>query len=164
MQRFPILVAASVAVAFAAAGCGGTSKSGPDTGGAAGSSSASGSPATVAIKDSKLGKILVDGSGRSLYLFEKDKGTKSSCFDACARVWPPFTTTGKPRVGTGASAQQLGTTTRKDGKTEVTYHGHPLYHYAADTGPGDTAGQKLNQFGAEWYVLSAHGDKVENGS
>jgi len=117
--------------------------------------------ATVAVSSSKLGKILVDGSGRTLYLFEKDKGTTSSCYGACASGWPPYTTTGAPQAGSGASAALLGTTTRTDGKTEVTYHGHPLYYFAGDTKPSDTTGEGLKAFGAEWYVLSAAGDKVE---
>ncbi len=176
--RSPILTVSSVVVALAIAGCGGYgSSSAPSksssgggggaggysgaSGGASASSSASGGQATVAVKTSKLGNILVDGSGRSLYLFEKDTGATSTCFDACAQVWPPFTSSGKPQAGAGASVSLLGTTKRKDGKTEVTYHGHPLYYYQADTNPGDTAGQKLKQFGAEWYVLSAKGVKVE---
>jgi len=115
----------------------------------------------VSATSSKLGKILVDTTGRTLYLFLKDKGTASTCSGACAAVWPPLVTQGKPQTGPGASAPLLGTTKRTDGKVQVTYHGHPLYFYAADHAPGDTTGQGLNQFGAEWYVLSPDGTKLE---
>jgi predicted lipoprotein with Yx(FWY)xxD motif len=123
----------------------------------------SGSPAavTVAVRDSKLGKILVDGKGRTLYLFLSDKGTNSTCYGACASAWPPLTTTGKPQAGNGASSALLGTTARTDHTRQVTYNGHPLYYFARDTKPGDTTGQGLNSFGAKWYVLNPKGDKIE---
>jgi len=117
--------------------------------------------ATVAVRSSKLGKILVDARGRTLYLFERDKAGTSSCFGGCATAWPPYTTSGTPQAGSGASAAELGTTARSDGKTQVTYHGHPLYHYVGDTKVGDTTGEGVNAFGAEWYVLSPSGSKIE---
>ena len=120
-----------------------------------------GSGAVVATARSPLGQLLVDGAGRTLYLFEADKGTASTCNDACTQAWPPLLTTGPPTAGTGANAADLGTTTRNDGTVEVTYHGHPLYRYVADTAAGDTNGQGLNQFGAKWYVLSPTGDKID---
>ena len=119
------------------------------------------STATVQLESTPLGKVLADGKGRTLYLFEKDKGPKSTCFGACASAWPPLTTSGNPKAGAGISAAKLGTSSRGSGDREVTYDGHPLYLYAGDSGPGETSGQGLNQFGAEWYVLSAAGQKVE---
>ena len=162
VRRQLVLASASLAIALVAAGCGGKSSS-------SGSSAPASSPAattaaagaTVAVKGSKLGRILVDGSGRTLYLFERDKGSTSTCSGACATGWPPLLTSGAPQSGSGVSASLLGTTTRSDGKTEVTYHGHPLYHFAGDGKPGDTNGQGVKAFGAEWYVLSAAGNKVE---
>lgn len=118
-------------------------------------------PATVAVRSSKLGQILVDGQGRTLYLFEADTSDKSTCNDACARAWPPLTTSGEPKAGEGVTADLLGTTTRDDGSAEVTYNGHPLYYFDGDEKPGDTTGQDLDQFGAEWYVLNADGNKIE---
>jgi predicted lipoprotein with Yx(FWY)xxD motif len=163
MRRWLAIAGAAVALVMVAAGCGGnTSSSSSSSGSAPASSSATATGgATVAVKGSKLGAILVDGNGRTLYLFEKDKGTTSSCYGACAGGWPPYATKGAPRGGAGASASLLGTTTRTDGKTEVTYHGHPLYYFAGDRKPGDTNGEGLKAFGAEWYVLSAAGNKVE---
>ncbi|MER5215707.1 hypothetical protein ABT063_35585 [Streptomyces sp. NPDC002838] len=116
----------------------------------------------MAVRSSELGRILVDGEGRTLYLFEADTSEKSTCNDACAQAWPPLTTSGPPKAGEGVKADLLGTTTRDDGSTEVTYNGHPLYYFQGDRKPGDTTGQGLDQFGAEWYVLNADGNKVED--
>jgi len=116
---------------------------------------------TVAIKSSGLGRILVDAKGRTLYLFEKDKGTTSSCYGACASGWPPYTTTGAPQAGSGAAASLLGTTTRTDGTTQVTYKGHPLYYFVGDTKPGEVTGEGVNAFGAKWYVLAPSGNKID---
>ncbi len=87
----------------------------------------------------------------------------SACGGACASVWPPLMTTGKPTAGPGVTASKLGTTKRSDGATEVTYNGHPLYTYAGDSAPGQTSGQGLDDYGAEWYVLAAGGNKIDNG-
>ena len=83
--------------------------------------------------------MLVDAKGRTLYLFEADKGPMSACGGACASVWPPLMTTGKPTAGPGVTASKLGTTKRSDGATEVTYNGHPLYTYAGDSAPARRA-------------------------
>ena len=124
---------------------------------------ASGRPATVGVENSNLGKILDNGQGRTLYLFQADTGTTSNCSGACATEWPPLTST-KPTVGKGASASMIGTTKRSDGKTQVTYNGHPLYTFAGDNSPGDTSGQGVNAFGGLWYALSPAGQQVTTGS
>ncbi|MFJ1704912.1 hypothetical protein [Kitasatospora sp. NPDC088346] len=118
--------------------------------------------AVVAANGSKLGMILTDGQGRTLYLFEKDSPTMSACDGACAAAWPPLTTTGTPHAGTGVSAADLGTITRADHSLEVTYHGHPLYYFAGDHQPGDTTGEGSTAFGAGWYVLDPAGSKIDN--
>jgi predicted lipoprotein with Yx(FWY)xxD motif len=129
------------------------------------SAPASGSPsagvATVSVADSKLGKILVGTGGRTLYLFEADTSSTSTCSGSCAAAWPPLVTTGAPVAGQGAKANLVGTSKRSDGTTMVTYNGHPLYYYVGDSKAGDTTGEELTQFGAKWYVLNASGDKVE---
>jgi predicted lipoprotein with Yx(FWY)xxD motif len=160
MRRLLAIAGATVAIAVLAAGCGGKTSSSSSSAPAS-SSATTTAGVTVAVKGSKLGGILVDGTGRTLYLFEKDQGTTSSCYGACAGGWPPYTTNGAPQAGAGVSASLLGTTTRTDGNTEVTYHGHPLYYFAGDRKPGDSNGEGLKAFGAEWYVLSAAGNKVE---
>jgi predicted lipoprotein with Yx(FWY)xxD motif len=121
----------------------------------------SGASATIGVaSNGQLGKILVDSQGRTIYLFQKDTGMKSTCTGACAAAWPPVRATGKPTVGAGLSAAKVGTTPRSDGKPQVTYNGHPLYLYAADANAGDTNGQGINGFGAPWYVLSPAGNSI----
>jgi predicted lipoprotein with Yx(FWY)xxD motif len=161
VRRWLTIAGATLAIVMVAAGCGGKPSSSTSSSGPASSSATATGGATVTVKSSKLGAILVDGAGRTLYLFEKDQGTTSFCYGACAGGWPPDTTNGAPRAGAGVSGSLLGTTTRTDGKTEVTYHGHPLYYFAGDRKPGDTNGEGLKAFGAEWYVLSAAGNKIE---
>jgi predicted lipoprotein with Yx(FWY)xxD motif len=108
-----------------------------------------------------LGQILVDTNGRTLYLFEADKTTSSSCYGSCASVWPPLTASGTLTAGQGVNQSLLSTTTRKDGSMEVVYNGHPLYYFVSDKQAGDTTGQALSSFGADWYVLSAAGTKID---
>ena len=121
------------------------------------------STAKVELSHTKLGRVLADGSGRTLYLFEKDKGPKSTCSGACATAWPPVTTTGKPKAGAGVSASKLKTTSRSGGVKQVVYNGHPLYRFVKDTAPRQTKGQDINAFGAGWYVLNAAGKKIDKG-
>jgi predicted lipoprotein with Yx(FWY)xxD motif len=150
--------AAIALVALVVAGCGG----GDDQATAAsGGSNAAGGSQTIGLsKIGGLGGVLVDSQGRTVYLFEKDTGPKSTCFGACATEWPPVTASGKPSAGSGVTASMLGTTKRSDGKTQVTYNGHPLYLFEADQKPGDATGQSVDAFGAEWFVLSPAGNKV----
>jgi predicted lipoprotein with Yx(FWY)xxD motif len=119
--------------------------------------------ARVAIRKSPLGRILVDSKGITLYDFVKDKGTTSVCYGACAALWPPLISKGKPIAGPGVRASLLGTTKRKDGKLEVTYNGHPLYYFVTDRKPGQTTGQGVNQFGGPWWVLSPAGREIHRG-
>jgi predicted lipoprotein with Yx(FWY)xxD motif len=108
-----------------------------------------------------LGKVLVNGHGQTLYLFEKDKHGKSACNGRCASAWPPAFTSGKPVAGKGVKASKLGTTKRKDGKLQVTYNGHPLYAFVQDSKRGQANGEGSNAFGAKWYVVNAKGKKVD---
>jgi predicted lipoprotein with Yx(FWY)xxD motif len=142
---------------FALAACG-TTAAGYGGGTAPSPQSA---PATVSVRSTSLGQILVDANGKTLYLFEADTGTQSTCSGACAQAWPPLTTTGTPKTAAGASASLLGTTMRTDGTTQVTYSGHPLYTFVSDTKPGDTTGEGSTAFGAGWDVLSPSGAKIE---
>ena len=127
----------------------------------AGTGVAAGGAATVKTRHGKLGTFLVDAKGKTLYLFEKDKTKKSTCSGACATAWPPLLTTGAAKAAGSAKASLLGTTKRSDGTTQVTYKGHPLYFFIQDKKAGDTKGEGVNGFGAEWYVLSAAGKKIE---
>lgn len=108
----------------------------------------------------KLGQVLVNSKGFVLYDFHKDKGTTSACYGECAAVWPPLLSKGAPQPSNGASASKLGTTKRKDGTTQVTYAGHPLYTYVADKKPGEANGNDFSSFGAQWYALKGSGDEA----
>ena len=130
---------------------------------AASKTTAPGAGTTLRIANSPFGRILVDGNGRTLYDFQPDVRGASTCYGACAALWPPLTTTGKPHAGSGVAASLLGTTRRSDGKVEVTYGGHPLSYYVADSRRGETIGQGLNQFGAPWWVISPAGKEIHRG-
>jgi len=118
---------------------------------------------TIAIAKTRLGRILVDSKGITLYDFVTDKHGVSGCYGACAALWPPLITKGKPHAGPGVRASLLGTTKRKDGKLEVTYNRHPLYYFVTDRKPGQTTGQGVNQFGGPWWVLSPAGKEIHRG-
>ncbi len=117
--------------------------------------------ARVSAASSSFGKIIVDGRGRTLYLFEKDKRGHSACSGACATYWPPVITRGKPIAGRGARSSLLGTIRRANGARQVTYAGHPLYRYILDTKPGQTSGEGSQLFGAGWDALAPVGKKIE---
>ena len=158
MNRLVILAVGAGAVAVVAAGCSSSGTSSPSSASSSGSSQASGRTATIVkAASSPLGQILVDGSGRTLYLYTPDTGTTSTCTGSCASIWPPDTTTGKPQES-GLNASLLGTTTRTDDHaTQVTYDGHPLYYYSGDAKPGDVNGEGLMSI---WYVLSPSGSAI----
>lgn len=163
-------VLAALSAAAIAAGCGsssdssGSSSSGGGYGGGSSPTTAavSSGAATVKTASGKLGTYLVDGQGRTLYLWEADKGSKSTCSGACAAAWPPATTEGAPKAAGDAKASLLGTTKRSDGSTEVTYAGHPLYRFAGDAKPGQASGQGSDGFGAEWYVVDPAGKAIDD--
>ena len=157
-------------VALIVAGCGSSNNdsgsSSASSSGPYGSSktvSSNSGAAKVGMTKSDIGTILVGTNGRTVYLFEKDKTPKSTCSGSCAAAWPPLTTSGQPTAGTGVTSAKLTTTKRADGTEQVVYNGHPLYYYAGDTKAGQTSGQGLDQFGAEWYTLAPSGAKWEPG-
>lgn len=127
------------------------------------SGSASGAKAVLISTKSekKLGMILDAGHRKmTVYLFEADKGGKPTCSGQCAHAWPPVI--GNPKAGGGAISSNLGTITRPNGTTQVTYKGHPLYFYGDDKDDGDAYGQGSKAFGAGWYVLKPNGSKLDN--
>jgi len=159
MKRLIALGSGAAAIAAVVAGCGGPLGTGANASYAPAAATAP-AAAKVTTRQTKVGRVLADGRGRTLYLFEKDKGTTSTCSGACAAVWPPLTTGAKGVPGPGVRAARIGSARRRDGRTEVTYAGHPLYLYAGDQKPGDVRGQGLDQFGAEWYVLAPSGRQI----
>jgi predicted lipoprotein with Yx(FWY)xxD motif len=116
----------------------------------------------VKVGTTKLGRILVTGQGRTLYMFARDKNGKSTCYGACASFWPPLLTTTTHVSEVGLKASLLATTKRRDGKLQVTYNGHPLYRFIKDTKSGQTNGQGLNASGGLWWVLSPAGTAIKH--
>jgi predicted lipoprotein with Yx(FWY)xxD motif len=173
MTRLFSFAALAVAGALVLAACGGSSTSSSSGSGSTPSygaakpsnsntSNSAGAASLVSTKTSSLGTFLVDGNGRTLYLWDADHGSKSACSGACAQAWPPLTTTGTPKAGGAVKASLLGTTKRTDGTSEVTYAGHPLYTFAGDTQAGQTTGQGSNGFGAPWWVVTPAGKALQN--
>ena len=154
-----------VAVA-ALAGCGSSSSSTTSTAstGSTPSAAQSGAAIVEVASNPTLGSILVDAEGQALYVFQKDSGGKSSCSGSCAKVWPPEVTTSSPKAGSGASASKLGTVKRSDGTMQVTYSGHPLYTYTADTSPGQVNGNGVNSYGGVWNAVQPSGSKAPAGT
>ena len=142
---------------------GGSSESETKSTSAESTSGAEDTAAVVSLGSVKeLGMVLVDSNGMTLYDFHKDKGTTSSCYGPCAEGWPPLLTEGEATAGNGASASKLGTTERKDGTTQVTYAGHPLYTFVEDKKPGEANGNDISAFGGEWYALQGNGEEPED--
>jgi predicted lipoprotein with Yx(FWY)xxD motif len=155
----PVAIAAVTLVA----GCGSTTTA---TGSTQPTNTSSSTPAaggdaeTIGIRSGEYGTYLTADDGRSVYLWEADKGMASSCSSACASVWPPVTTEGAPKAEDGALTADLGTIKRSDGTTQVTYQGHPLYYYAPDAKAGQVSGQGSDSFGAKWWLVGTDGKAI----
>ena len=109
--------------------------------------------ATLKLGSSSVGAVLVDASGRTLYVFDKDPtgaGT-SACNGACGTEWPALTVTGAPTAAAGATVT-LGVITRSDGTMQVTADGRPLYRFSGDSMPGQANG---NGFAGIWHAATA---------
>ena len=146
---------AALAIVLAACGGGNDQDSGATATTAAAQQAAGG---TVAVANTALGDVLVDGKGRTLYVFTKDKGDQSVCSGKCAAAWPALTVSGAATPGTGVQASLLSTSKQANGSTQVTYGGKPLYYFAGDKAPGDTKGQGLN---GVWFVVRGDGTLVQ---
>src|SRR6187549_3218957 len=164
-----ILTIAALALGLAA--CANNSSSSAGAGGVYGGGGATSAPAAAtgaaAIQAAKVpgvGTVLTNSDGMTLYLFEADKGTTSTCSGECAANWPPVTTSGNATATMGATSSMLGTTTRDDGSTQVTYNGHPLYTYVGDTGSGTASGEGINAFGGLWYAVTTTGTAAKGAS
>jgi predicted lipoprotein with Yx(FWY)xxD motif len=118
-----------------------------------------GAGTTIKTADSQFGQVLFDGDEQAIYYFDKESGSKSECYGACAEAWPPVLTEGDPQAGAGAQAGLLGTTKRDDGTTQVTYDGHPLYYYAHE-GPGVVECHNVDEFGGLWLAVQPSGQAV----
>jgi predicted lipoprotein with Yx(FWY)xxD motif len=118
---------------------------------------------SIALADSALGKIIVDGDGNTLYMFtpDEDAGGKVTCYDQCAANWPALKADDASAVSAGAGLDQskVTVTDRTDGGKQVKYGEYPLYHYAKDAKAGDTSGQGV---GGKWYVVGADGEPIKS--
>jgi predicted lipoprotein with Yx(FWY)xxD motif len=170
MYAFALLAALA---ALFVAGCGGGGSSSTDTGSSEAATTESSSPSGEATTQagaesgaavltgssvSGLGTVLVDAEGMTVYMYAPDKNGESTCYGDCESEWPPVSTKGKPSAGEGAVAAALGTTKRKDGTTQVTYEGHPVYTFADDKAPGEANG---NGDGGVWFALDEGGNAVK---
>jgi len=164
-------VAVAVAVAALAAGCGSESDSGSATNvtavaaaGAAANRDAMNhddamKPAGTKLRtvESEYGRVVANGKGEALYLFDRERRGRSECYGACAKAWPPVLTQGKPRAGAGTDPSLFGTVKRRNGKLQVTYAGQPLYYYVGDS-PGTILCHDVDEFGGTWLVVQPSGE------
>jgi predicted lipoprotein with Yx(FWY)xxD motif len=162
----PLLGAVAICATLVAA-CGDDASTGA-TATTAGTTTQKSSPAAdsarrgkaIKIMNSRYGRMLFDGRGRAIYLFTRERGSKSRCYGECAVAWPPVYTSGRPRARGGADADLLGTTKRRGGRRQVTYNGHPLYYYVTDTKPGQITCQDIDEFGGTWLVVDPAGNAI----
>jgi predicted lipoprotein with Yx(FWY)xxD motif len=111
----------------------------------------------ITTADSDFGEILFDGTGQAIYLFDKEETAQAECYDDCAEEWPPVLTDGEPVADAQVAVDQLATTQRTDGTTQVTYAGHPLYYYAHE-GKNEVKCHNVSEFGGLWLVVTPSGD------
>jgi predicted lipoprotein with Yx(FWY)xxD motif len=169
-RKITVFIPASavLAIALIAAGCGSSAGGSPYSSAPYGSAVQASAPsgidgaARVGVANSRLGRIVVDNKGRTLYHFEKDTTRRSACYGLCATYWPPLLGHGEPVARTGVRQSLLGVTRRANGSEQVTYAGHPLYRFVEDRRAGQTKGEGLHDFGAGWDVLSPAGKKIES--
>jgi predicted lipoprotein with Yx(FWY)xxD motif len=127
--------------------------------------SAAASPAaggvSIALADSTHGKIIVDGAGKTLYMFTPDEGGTPTCYEDCATAWPALTADDAAAVsaGAGLDASKVSVVDRTDGSKQVKYGEYPLYYYAKDAAAGDVNGQGI---GDKWYVVGADGEPIKS--
>jgi predicted lipoprotein with Yx(FWY)xxD motif len=115
---------------------------------------------TIRLAGSQYGQVLFDRAGQAIYLFAKEKSAKAECYEACAAAWPPVVTKGEPQAARGINQGLLGTTKRADGKSQVTYNGHPLYYYAHE-GRNEVRCHNVSEFGGLWLVLDRKGNALD---
>lgn len=115
------------------------------------------------LADTLVGPLLVDGSGRTVYIFARDKRRKDECrkIKGCERDWQAVTTVGRAVAGRGLKKSLLGTIRYRGKLREVTYRGHPLHTYRFDTGKGAVMNIGISQFGGAWYALNARGGLIK---
>jgi predicted lipoprotein with Yx(FWY)xxD motif len=142
------------------AGAAGETTTRQENGSGADATGNSGSGTEIKVADSQYGSVLFGGADRAIYLFDKETSSRPACYGACAEAWPPVLTRGDPGAGGGADSKLLGKTARRDGSTQVTYNGHPLYYYANDPA-GKVGCHNVAEFGGLWLAVEPGGDAVQ---
>ena len=117
-------------------------------------------PDTLSVAASRYGRIIVDGQGRTLYLFDAERSTTPECYGACAVAWPPLLVNNSPVAGGGLSQSLIATVARRDGSMQVAYNGHALYLYAGDRAAGEIKCQAVVEYGGGWFVVDVQGNKI----
>jgi predicted lipoprotein with Yx(FWY)xxD motif len=158
-----LAVAALALLGLVAAGCGGGSSS-ASQGGVAGARHSASSVAVKTRKLGRLGVVLVNPGGRTLYVFARDKQSRVTCTGSCAGFWHAlkWKGTGKPTAGGSAKSSLLGTDKSPAGGRVVTYNRWPLYTYTGDSAAGQANGENQNLNGGKWWVISAKGKVVKS--
>jgi predicted lipoprotein with Yx(FWY)xxD motif len=114
----------------------------------------------VSVAGSRYGRIVVDGGGRALYLFDLERDGTPRCYDACATAWPPYLAPDASASSSELDATRVAVKARRDGRRQVTYNSHPLYYYAGDRAPGQILCQAVAEYGGTWYVVDPKGNRI----
>ena len=112
--------------------------------------------ATIVVRGSEFGSMLFDSAKQAIYVFENDSPNETVCYGECAEAWPPVYTEGPPKAGGGVNPSLLGTVERRDGRSQVTYAGKPLYFYAHES-PGEVRCHNVDLNGGLWWVVGPNG-------
>lgn len=113
----------------------------------------------ITTGNSQFGPMLFNDKGQAIYIWELEESPTAECYGDCAALWPPVLTDGAPRASGDVKSELLGTTTRTDGTTQVTYNGHPLYYYAHE-GPGEVKCHNIRTHGGLWWVIQPSGTRA----
>jgi predicted lipoprotein with Yx(FWY)xxD motif len=162
----PLLGVLGAAVALAGAGCGGSGSS-SSTSATSTTKSSAGSAVEISSRTLPgLGAVLVNGQGRTLYIFVPDRAKKVTCTGGCASIWPQVLLPGaaKPVASGAVKPSLLGSDPNPGGGRVLTYGGWPLYNYVADPTSGTASGEGVSSSGGLWYVIAPSGTVIKHNS
>jgi predicted lipoprotein with Yx(FWY)xxD motif len=161
MKRIPLLLAALLVAAVSGSSIA-SAHAGASAAPSAGPNARAARATEVMLRHTSLGSILTTSSGFTLYEFTRDHASANSCVKIreCPQVWPALQSVGRPTAGPGVKSSLLSSIQIAGGARQVTYAGHPLYLYSADSrGATDYVG--VSAFGGKWYALGASGQAVK---
>jgi predicted lipoprotein with Yx(FWY)xxD motif len=141
------------------AACGGGSST-YGSGSSGGASQVAHTTGGIGVATTPAGKVLVDPTGRTLYIFAPDSRGHSTCSGSCATYWPPVPGADAKRAATAGVTATLGSIKRADGSSQLTANGYPVYTYVGDHAKGQANGQGTNLSGGLWWVVSPSGARV----